>query len=342
MSPRSRRIAVLAERGLAPAGALRFPYSRLTTASIVREALAEDCADNDITAIATIVSDRRARCVMVARQAGIIAGIALAREAFKQRDANASVRNAVKDGQAVSTGTPVIFITGHARGLLSAERVALNYMQRLSGVATLTAEFVKAVKGTGARILDTRKTTPGWRRLEKYAVRAGGGTNHRMDLSSAVLIKDNHLVALNGDVALAIQRARAIAPRNTPVEVECDRVEQVKSAAGAVGHRDSRIPVSRKRRNHSLARAYCCPMILVSRWAWVGAFALVACASGNTSSTSGAGKTTQADCDKIAEDIRTHGGRVGVCSSTAPADVERFGKACAALKDCNDKVDAGP
>lgn len=233
MSPRSRRIAVLAERGLAPAGALRFPYARLMTQSIVREALVEDCADNDITGIATIVSDRRARCVMVARQAGVIAGIALAREAFRQRDPNASVRASVKDGQAVGAGTPVMFITGHARGLLSAERVALNYMQRLSGVATLTAEFVKAVKGTGVRILDTRKTTPGWRRLEKYAVRAGGGTNHRMDLSSAVLIKDNHLVALNGDVALAIKRSREIAPRNTPVEVECDRLEQVRAAAEA-------------------------------------------------------------------------------------------------------------
>ena len=203
------------------------------TQSIVREALVEDCADNDITGIATIVSDRRARCVMVARQAGVIAGIALAREAFRQRDPNASVRASVKDGQAVGAGTPVMFITGHARGLLSAERVALNYMQRLSGVATLTAEFVKAVKGTGVRILDTRKTTPGWRRLEKYAVRAGGGTNHRMDLSSAVLIKDNHLVALNGDVALAIKRSREIAPRNTPVEVECDRLEQVRAAAEA-------------------------------------------------------------------------------------------------------------
>lgn len=233
MSPRSRRIAVLAERGLAPAGALRFPYSRLMTASIVREALAEDCADNDITAIATIISGRRARCSMIARQAGTIAGIPLAREAFRQRDPNVSVRAAVKDGQHVAAGTPVMFMTGHARGLLSAERVALNFMQRLSGVATLTAEFVKAVKGTGARILDTRKTTPGWRRLEKYAVRAGGGTNHRVDLSSAVLIKDNHLVALNGDVALAIQRAREIAPRNTPVEVECDRVEQVKDAVEA-------------------------------------------------------------------------------------------------------------
>lgn len=233
MSPRSRRIAILAERGLAPAGALRFPFSRLTTASMVREALAEDCADNDITGIATVISGRRARCSMIARQAGVIAGIPLAREAFRQRDPNVSVRAAVKDGQFVAAGTPVMFITGHARGLLSAERVALNYMQRLSGVATLTAEFVKAVKGTKARILDTRKTTPGWRRLEKYAVRAGGGTNHRMDLASAVLIKDNHLVALGGDVRLAVQRARDIAPRNTPVEVECDRVEQVQAAVDA-------------------------------------------------------------------------------------------------------------
>lgn len=233
MTLRTRRIAVLAERGLAPAGALRFPYARLMTASMVRDALAEDCAENDITAIATILSDRRARCSLVARQSGVIAGIALAREAFRQRDPKASIRAAVKDGQHVAAGTPVIFITGHARGLLSAERVALNYMQRLSGVATLTAEFVKAVKGTKVRILDTRKTTPGWRRLEKYAVRAGGGMNHRMDLSSAVLIKDNHLAALGGNVALAVARAREVAPRNTPVEIECDTVEQVGAAVDA-------------------------------------------------------------------------------------------------------------
>ena len=203
------------------------------TTSMVRDALAEDCAENDITAIATILSDRRARCSIVARQAGVIAGIALAREAFRQRDPKASIRAAVKDGQRVAAGTPVIFITGHARGLLSAERLALNYMQRLSGIATLTAEFVKAVKGTKVRILDTRKTTPGWRRLEKYAVRAGGGMNHRMDLSSAVLIKDNHLAALGGNVALAVARAREVAPRNTPVEIECDTVEQVGAAVDA-------------------------------------------------------------------------------------------------------------
>ena len=233
MMSRSRRIAVLAERGFTPAGALRFPNSRLMTESMVRDALAEDVAENDITAIATIVSDRRARCSIIARQAGVISGIALARESFRQRDPKASVRAAVRDGHFVAAGTPVIFITGHARGILSAERVALNYMQHLSGISTLTAEFVKAVRGTKARILDTRKTLPGWRRLEKYAVRAGGGMNHRMDLASAVLIKDNHLRALSGDVRLAVQRAREIAPRNTPVEIECDTLEQVHAAVDA-------------------------------------------------------------------------------------------------------------
>lgn len=233
MTLRSRRIAVLAARGLSPAGALRFPYSRLMTATIVREALAEDVAENDITAIATILSDRRTRCSMIARQSGVVAGIALARESFRQRDPKASIRASVKDGQHVIAGTPVMFITGHARGLLSAERVALNFMQRLSGVATLTAEFVNAVEGTGVRILDTRKTTPGWRRLEKFAVRAGGGMNHRMDLAAAVLIKDNHLAALGGDVGLAVRRARQIAPKNTPVEIECDRIDQVGRAVEA-------------------------------------------------------------------------------------------------------------
>ncbi len=230
MMRRSRRITVLAERGFGPSGALRFPYARLMTESIVKAALEEDGAENDITSIATIVSDRRQRCTMVARRAGVIAGIPLARESFRQRDPRASVRSTVKDGQRVDAGTPVLFITGHVRGLLSAERVALNFMQRLSGVATLTHEFVDAVAGTNARILDTRKTTPGWRRLEKYAVRAGGGLNHRMDLGAAVLIKDNHLAALDGDVSMAVSRAREVAPPGTPIEVECDGVAQVERA----------------------------------------------------------------------------------------------------------------
>jgi nicotinate-nucleotide pyrophosphorylase (carboxylating) len=230
---RSRRIAALAARGFSPAGPLRFPYARLKTSTLVREALEEDAATNDIASIATIVSDRRARCAIVSRETGVIAGIPLAREAFRQRDARASVRAAVKDGQFVRAGTPVMFVTGHARGLLSAERVALNFMQHLSGIASLTRQFVQAVKGTQAKILDTRKTTPGWRRAEKWAVRAGGGMNHRMDLASAVLIKDNHLSALDGDVEMAVARAREFAPRGTPIEVECDSFDLVRMALAA-------------------------------------------------------------------------------------------------------------
>jgi nicotinate-nucleotide pyrophosphorylase (carboxylating) len=197
---------------------------------MVRDALAEDGADQDMTTIATIVSDRRSRGAIVAREPGVIAGVPLAREAFRQRDARASVRAAVRDGQRVVARTPVVFVTSHARGLLSAERVALNFMQHLSGIATLTSKYVDAVKGTGARILDTRKTTPGWRRLEKYAVRAGGGLNHRMDLASAVLIKDNHLSAVDGDIELAVRRARELAPAGMVMEVECDTLDQVRSA----------------------------------------------------------------------------------------------------------------
>lgn len=229
---RPRRIAILAQRGLGPSGPLRFPYARLKTASMVRDALEEDAADNDITSIATILTERRSRCRIIARQRGVIAGIALAREAFRQRDSRASVRATVKDGQLVNAGDEVMFITASPRGLLSAERVALNYLQRLSGIATLTHQFVDAVVGTEARILDTRKTTPGWRILEKFAVRAGGGMNHRMDLGAAVLIKDNHLAALDGDVAMAVERALELAP-DKPVEVECDRLEQVKAAVDA-------------------------------------------------------------------------------------------------------------
>ncbi len=232
MSERPRKMALLAERGFEPAGALRFPFARLMTETTVKGALAEDAADDDITSIATVLSDRRQRCSIVARRDGVIAGIPLAREAFRQRDPNASVRAAVKDGQKVQAGTPVVFVSGHARGLLSAERVALNFMQRLSGIATLTRRFVDAVEGTGAKILDTRKTTPGWRRLEKYAVRAGGGMNHRWDLGSAVLIKDNHIAAVDDDIARAVGRAREIAPRMR-VEVECDNLDQVRAALDA-------------------------------------------------------------------------------------------------------------
>lgn len=210
-----------------------FPLTAAELAAVVRAALEEDGAFNDLTTIATVVSHRRARATLVARGGGVIAGTPLAIEAFRQLDPSVTVRVNVEDGGRVEAATPVLFVTGKARALLSAERVALNFMQRLSGIATLTRKYVDAVRGTGARILDTRKTTPGWRRLEKFAVRAGGGMNHRIDLSSAVLIKDNHLAALDGDVAVAIERSRELAPAGTKVEVEVDSIEQLARALDA-------------------------------------------------------------------------------------------------------------
>ena len=215
-------------------GMLRFPLKQQALDALIRSALDEDCAFNDLTTIATVVSERRGRGTLAAREAGVICGVALALNTFRALDAKVAIRVDVEDGMRVTPGTSVLFVNGNARALLSAERVALNFLQRLSGIASLTAQFVDAVKGTGAKILDTRKTTPGWRQLEKYAVRAGGGHNHRMDLSSAVLIKDNHLAAVDGDVGLAVRRSRELA-RGIQVEVECDSLEQVERslAAGA-------------------------------------------------------------------------------------------------------------
>jgi nicotinate-nucleotide pyrophosphorylase (carboxylating) len=214
-------------------GLLRFPYHQDELRNLVRTALDEDEAFNDLTTIATVVSDRHARGQLVARGEGVICGVPLAVEAFRQLDPKVTIRVDLEDGTHVKKGSGILYLSGHARALLGAERVALNYMQRLSGIATLTARYVEAVKGTKAKILDTRKTTPGWRLLEKYAVRAGGGRNHRLNLSAAVLIKDNHLAAVDGDVALAVRRARDLAPPGTKIEVECDRIEQVQAAVDA-------------------------------------------------------------------------------------------------------------
>ncbi len=212
---------------------LKFPLAPGALDTLVRSALEEDGAFNDITTIATVVTERRARASLVAKQAGVVAGVPLAVESFRLLDPKVSIRIDAEDGTRVQAGDSVLYITGHARPILAAERVALNFMQRLSGIASLTARYVAAVRGTKARILDTRKTTPGWRLLEKYAVRAGGGTNHRFDLASAVLIKDNHLAALDGDIARAVRRARETAPVGTRVEVECERREQVEAAVEA-------------------------------------------------------------------------------------------------------------
>jgi nicotinate-nucleotide pyrophosphorylase (carboxylating) len=236
-SPERRRaprtITPLSSPAVPSVGTLRFPYSQDELRVLVKSALDEDDAFNDLTTIATVVSDRHARGRLVARATGVLCGVPLAVEAFRQLDDKVTIRVDHEDGARLKPGDSVLYLSGHARALLAAERVALNFMQRLSGIASITARYVDAVRGTRAKILDTRKTTPGWRLLEKYAVRAGGGTNHRLTLSSAVLIKDNHLAAVDGDVGVAVRRARDLAPKGTKVEVECDRIEQVRAAVDA-------------------------------------------------------------------------------------------------------------
>jgi len=227
------RESELAAHGFYWEEGLHFPLTRTETTALVAAALQEDDTKYDITTAATVLSDRRARCRLVPRQTGRIAGLPLAVEAFEQLDKAVTIRIEHEDGTRVEPSRPVMFLSGHARAILSAERVALNFVQRLSGIATLTARYVEAIAGTQAHILDTRKTTPGWRRLEKYAVRCGGGLNHRMYLSSSVLIKDNHLAAVDGDIALAVKRARAVGPAGIKVEVECDRLDQVRIAIDA-------------------------------------------------------------------------------------------------------------
>lgn len=228
-----RTITPLSTPSIDGAGVLRFPLLHSELNALVKAGLDEDGAFNDLTTIATVVSDRRARATLCARESGVVCGVPLALEAFRILDPKVVIRVDVEDGAVVDAGTPVLVLSGHARGLLSAERVALNFMQRLSGVASLTRRFVDAVAGTRAKILDTRKTLPGWRALDKYAVRAGGGVNHRFDLASAVMIKDNHLAAVEGDVALAVRRAREMSPEGVNVEVECDTIEQVRAAVEA-------------------------------------------------------------------------------------------------------------
>ena len=210
-----------------------FPLSETMLETVVRAALDEDRAYEDVTTLSVVPASLRASAVLVARSAGVIAGLPLMEAVFMLLDPAVKCRRLEQDGARVSANQAVLAIEGTARAMLSGERVALNFVQRLSGIATLTAQFVQAVRGTEAKILDTRKTTPGLRALERYAVRCGGGTNHRYDLSAAVLIKDNHLAAVGGDIALAVRRARAGAPAGMQVEVECDRRDQVEAALAA-------------------------------------------------------------------------------------------------------------
>lgn len=202
----------------------------------VRAALAEDIGSGDATTLATVPRATAARALMRARKPLTVAGLAFAETAFRQLSPAVKIKRLVRDGHRARAGQVLLEITGPARALLSAERVALNFVQRLSGVATLTAQCVAAVQGTKTRILDTRKTTPGWRGFEKYAVACGGGHNHRIGLYDMVLIKDNHLAALRdakpNAIGAAVERARRCFPK-LEVEVEADTLAQVAQAVEA-------------------------------------------------------------------------------------------------------------
>jgi nicotinate-nucleotide pyrophosphorylase (carboxylating) len=197
----------------------------------VRDTLAEDLGPGgDITAAAVIPGDARFRGVMDSRDAIVVAGLPIAEAFFRALDPDVSVERLVEDGERVAPGTDLLRVEGQARALLTAERSALNTVQHLSGVATLTRAYVDAIAGTGATLLDTRKTIPGLRLLEKYATRMGGAQNHRMGLWDAAMIKDNH-VALAGGIEEAVRRAAAAGIERIIVEV--DRVDQIEPALGA-------------------------------------------------------------------------------------------------------------
>jgi nicotinate-nucleotide pyrophosphorylase (carboxylating) len=214
-------------------GCADFPLSEAAILSLVQSALDEDAAFGDVTTLATVHPTRRARARLVTREPGVVSGVPLALAAFRVLDERVEIRVDAEDGKVVERNETILFLSGHARGLLAAERTALNFMQHLSGVASLTHQFVEAVRGTRAAIVDTRKTLPGWRRLDKYAVRCAGGVNYRWDLASSVLIKDNHLAAVDGDIALAVKRARDYAPPGTFLQVEVETPEQARTAVDA-------------------------------------------------------------------------------------------------------------
>ncbi|MGZ2434423.1 nicotinate-nucleotide pyrophosphorylase (carboxylating) [Rhizobium redzepovicii] len=206
------------------------PLPRLIVEPLVRAALLEDLGlAGDITSASVIPNDHRSTVVMAARQPGVIAGLDAAELAFTLVDPEITMRRHLQDGDAVKPGDAIATIEGPSRGLLTAERTALNFLGHLSGIATVTAEIAAAIRGTNASVACTRKTTPGLRALEKYAVRAGGGMNHRFALYDAVLIKDNH-VAISGGVAEAIRRARAGVGHLVKIEVEVDTLDQLREA----------------------------------------------------------------------------------------------------------------
>ena len=206
-----------------PLGAIR---------TIVQQALAEDLGHGDITTDALFDGPVPASATVVSEESHdlVLAGLSVALSVFAEVDGGLICRGCYADGDRVPPSASLLIIEGDGRSILKAERVALNFMQRLTGIATLTAQFCEAVKGTPVRILDTRKTTPGLRALEKWAVRLGGGQSHRFGLNDGVLIKDNHLALSEGDVAAACRRAREHAPHGFRIEVETNTIEEVRAA----------------------------------------------------------------------------------------------------------------
>ena len=198
----------------------------------ISTALAEDLGLlGDITTNATVAADTKSEAEIAARKPGVVSGLQLAEAAFRALDPHVAFEIVTADGGTISAGSVIARVKGNARAILTAERVALNFMGRMSGIATLTRRYSDAIKGTHAKIADTRKTTPGLRAFEKYAVRCGGGQNHRTGLFDAVLIKDNHIVAAGG-LSKAIEAARSLAGHMVKIEVEVDTLEQLKEVLG--------------------------------------------------------------------------------------------------------------
>lgn len=195
----------------------------------IRTALAEDRGSGDVTTLAIVAEDRMMHGRFIAKANGIIAGLEVARQVFALVDERTTFTPHLQDGEPVTPGQRIATIVGPARALLSGERTALNFLQRMSGIATLTRQFVDAVSGTKAIILDTRKTAPGLRASDKLAVQMGGGQNHRFGLFDMALIKDNHIAAVQGDLATAVQRVRTYAP-TIPIEIEVTTLDQLRTA----------------------------------------------------------------------------------------------------------------
>ncbi len=199
---------------------------------LIELAFEEDIGIGDITTEATVPSAQGGIGTLLAKSDGIVAGLPVAERVFAKLDETLSFRGLVADGDAVKRGTPIAEVQGSAKTILIGERTALNFLQRLSGIATLTAQFVEAVDGYDTKIVDTRKTAAGWRAVQKYAVRIGGGHNHRFGLYDGVLIKDNHIVAAGG-VGNAVQCARQVVPHTAKIEVEVETLDQVDDALKA-------------------------------------------------------------------------------------------------------------